>query len=336
MADEDSSIQTLGGLARAAKLSPERRKEIAAAGAEARWQIRDDNQHSGVPRATHKGVIELEQLKIPCFVLSDGRRVISGRGMTAAIGMKGRGQGIARIASHKAISPFFSNELRLAIESPIQFIGTGSRKAMPAAGSEATVLYDICQAILDARNAGALKTPQEVRYGYQAEILIRAFGKVGINAIVDEVTGYQEDRERDGLQKLLAMYLSEEKLRWAKMFPDEFYKQLFRLMGWQYNSMSVARPGYVGKLTNKLVYDKLPPGVIDELRRKNPVVSDKHHRRFKHFQFLSADLGQPDLRDHLLQLIAIMRVSANWEVFKKNFAIAFPSPGDQFELLAED
>lgn len=252
--------------------------------------------------------------------------------MTTAIGMKGRGQGVSRIATHKAISPYLSNDIRLAIENPIQWIGTGSRKGMPAAGSEATVLYDLCQALLDARNAGALKTPQEIRYGYQAEMLIRAFGKVGINAIVDEVTGYQEDRDRDLLQRLLAMYLSEEKLRWAKMFPDEFYKHLFRLMGWQYKPMSVARSGYVGKLTNQLVYEKLPSGVLDELRRKNPVAQDTKRRRFKHFQFLSTDLGQPDLRDHLLQLIAIMRVSPNWDIFRRNFGVAFPSPGQQLDF----
>lgn len=325
------SVQAKGGQARAAALSPERRSEIAKAAAVARWDDPKTDQ-LGLPRATHKGMIELEGIRIPCFVLNDGRRVISGRGMTAAIGMKGRGQGITRISGHKSISPFFSNDLILAIQSPIQWIGSGSRKTAPAAGNEATALYDLCQAILDARNAGQLKTHQEIRYGYQAEMLIRAFGKVGINAIVDEVTGYQQERESDSLQRLLSMYLSEEKLRWAKMFPDEFYKQLFRLMGWQYNPMTVSRPGYVGKLTNQLVYEKLPPGVLEELRSKNPVAEDKKRRKFKHFQFLSADLGQPDLRDHLLQLIAIMRVSSTWDIFKKNFAIAFPSKGQQFDL----
>jgi len=69
------------------------------------------------------------------------------------------------------------------------------------------------------------------------------------------------------LQKLLSIYLSEEKLRWAKMFPDEFYKQLFRLRGWKYSPLSVKRPQIVGKLTNQLVYEKLPPHVLDELKK---------------------------------------------------------------------
>lgn len=81
--------------------------------------------------------------------------------MTKAIGMKGRGQGIRRISSHKTLIPFINNDLRVAIENPIKFIGTSSRKKNPTAGYEATILHDLCQAILDARDNGVLKTDQE-------------------------------------------------------------------------------------------------------------------------------------------------------------------------------
>lgn len=37
--------------------------------------------------------------------------------MTKAIGMKGRGQGMARIPSHKALRDRINNELALAIEN---------------------------------------------------------------------------------------------------------------------------------------------------------------------------------------------------------------------------
>jgi len=39
---------------------------------------------------------------------------------------------------------------------------------------------------------------------------------------------------------------------------------------------------------------------------------------------LSEDIGQPDLRDHLLQVIAIMRGSRTWGEFKSSFELAFP------------
>ena len=171
-----------------------------------------------------------------------------------------------------------------------------------------------------------------------SEILVRSLSKIGIIALVDEATGYQEERAHDDLQRFLSLYLSEEKLAWAKMFPDEYYKQLFRLWGWTYSPMSVKRPKLVGKLTNTLVYERLPRPVLDKLREANPIKNTKTYRRgAAHFQYLSSELGQPDLRDHLLQLIAIMRVSPNKEVFLRNFAKAFPDPnGVQLRLDIDD
>lgn len=34
---------------------------------------------------------------------------------------------------------------------------------------------------------------------------------------------------------------------------------------------------------------------------------------------------QPDLRDHLLQLIVLLRAAPNWRVFERLFARAFPT-----------
>jgi len=88
--------------------------------------------NKAIIKATHSGSLKFGDIKIPCFVLADGRRVISGRAMTNAIGMKGRGQGAQRISTHKTLKPFINNELDLAIRNPIQVIDApGSRKKKP-------------------------------------------------------------------------------------------------------------------------------------------------------------------------------------------------------------
>lgn len=279
-------------------------------------------------KSTHSGTLTIGDIELPCFVLEDRRRVLSGRAMTTAIGMKGRGQGVNRITTHSTLKAFIPNDLALAIENPILFSGVGTRQT---SGYEATILSDLCSAILDARDAGALKTTQEIRYGQFADGLIRAFAKVGIVALVDEATGFQDERERDELHRLLARYLSEERLAWAKRFPDEYYKQMYRLWGWPWPPGNGKTP-YVGQLTNKLVYEKLPSGVIEALKARNPTEPGTGRRRWKHHQFLSEDLGQPDLRDHLLQLIAIMRASPNLAAFEENFERVFPPLQGRLDL----
>lgn len=283
-------------------------------------------------KATHQGELIIGDIKIPCFVLEDGTRVISGRGMTTAIGMKGRGQGVVRISAHKTLKPFINNDLSLAIQNPTKFTGVGgSRKKNPTAGYEATILHDLCQAVLEARDADALKTEQEKRYGMFCDVLIRSFAKIGIIALIDEATGYQRDRDQDELHRILEAYIAKELLPWTRRFPSEFYKELFRLWGWQYSPLSVARPQYVGKLTNELVYEKLPPGVLEELKRRNPIIN-KGRRRHKHHQFLTEDIGNPHLERQVASVMTLMRAAPNKPVFERLFRRAFPSTPQQLEL----
>lgn len=88
-------------------------------------------------KANHDGTLKIGDTEIPCFVLEDGTRVISGRSPTKLVGMKGRGQGAGRITSHKTIKPHISDELTMAIDHPIRFIGIGGKKT---SGYGATVL----------------------------------------------------------------------------------------------------------------------------------------------------------------------------------------------------
>jgi hypothetical protein len=278
-------------------------------------------------KAKFRGVLKIGDLEIPCFVTENELRVLSGRGMTGAVGMKGRGQGITRILTNKTLKPFINDELELAIKNPLHITGFG----LKTYGYEATVLLQICESILEAREEGKLKTAQEKRYGKFSEILVRSLAKVGIIALVDEATGYQEIRDRIALQKILDRYLREDLAKWAKTFPDDFYEGLFRLRGWQYRPLSVKRPGVIGHLTNDIVYRRLVPGVLGELRKRNPV-TESGRRKHKHFQWLTEDVGHPRLREHLAAVIALMKASSNWDQFKRAIERALPKYGDTMPL----
>ena len=330
--------QSKGGRIRADKLSKEKRSEIAKTSAVARWE-----REKRLPRATHGSQdrpLHIADIAIDCYVLDNGVRVISQRGMFRGMGFSrggpredaenDGGAELPRFATQNWIKPFISNELELALRTPILF-RSGAGKSF---GYPATILADLCDAILAARAAGAT-TPRQDNIVARAEQLVRGFARVGIIALVDEATGYQEERDRDELHRILAVYLSEERLAWAKRFPDEFYKQLYRLKNWTWPNGGRRSP-LVGKITNLIVYDRLPDGVLEELKHRNPTEPETGRRRWKHHQFLSEDFGQPDLRDHLLQLVAVMRVSKTWAAFEKNIEEAFPKPGRQLTLFDAD
>lgn len=80
----------------------------------------------------------------------------------------------------------------------------------------------------------------------------------------------QDIRARDSLTKLLEAFIAKEQCKWVKTFPAEFYKEMFRLRKWTFSEAGTAKPALVGHLTNDLVYSRLAPGVLDELRRVTP------------------------------------------------------------------
>lgn len=335
------SNKSIGGKARAAKLSGEERSKIAKKGAEARWQTGD----AALPKETHPGSLAIGDGVLMCSVLQDKTRVFSGRSISALLGSKRRGgmadvvegDGVAqlpRFLAVKSIIPFIDSDLTARLSSPIEYQPKhGGRSAF---GYEATVLPDICAAILDARAAGKLP-PSKLEMAEVAEALMRSFAKVGVIALVDEVTGYQADRDKDELQILLKKYLTDEALKWMRAFPAEFFNQIYRLKGWKRPLSLNKHSPFMGRIINQVVYDRLPDQVHEELRKRNPKSADSGYRKYKHHQFLTEDIGQPHLQAHLQKTIGLMQASRSWEEFRELFGrVFFPNAGDQPALGLED
>jgi hypothetical protein len=98
-------------------------------------------------------------IAIPCYVLEDGRRVLAHAGMLTALDMGVGGiAGSYRLATFitsKRLSPFIPPPLARSILQPIRF--RAPRGGRFAYGFEATVLADLCDAILEARKWGRLQ-----------------------------------------------------------------------------------------------------------------------------------------------------------------------------------
>ncbi len=283
--------------------------------------------------------LKIGDLQIPCYVLEDGRRVLAQRGMVSALGIS-RGGGsklggdrLAQFLHKKPLNPFIAKELAAAINSPITFIPPhGGRTAY---GYEATILADICDAVLAARENEQPVTQYAISVAKRCEILVRGFARVGIIALVDEVTGYQEVRDRQALEAILDKYLRAEFAAWAKRFPDEFYKQIFRLKGWPWQGMSINRPSVVGHYTNDVVWDRLAPGLRKRLETKNPK-DERGYRKAKHHQWLTEDIGDPALTQHLHAIMGLMRASTTWDQFHRLLQRAFPKKGATLEMELDD
>jgi P63C domain len=285
--------------------------------------------------------LQIGEASIDCYVLEDETRVLSQRGMFKGLGVarggprnenepSHTGAEIPRFASQNWLKPYINNDLELALKSPIFFQPPTGHMGY---GYPAEILVDICDAILEAHTKGATGKPQEGIVN-NASALMRGFAKLGIIGLVDEVTGYQEMRAKNALAIILESFLSDYRQKWAKTFPDDFYRQIYRLKDWAWDG-SARRPGVVGGWTNNFVYDRLAPSLTDELKRLNPT-NPKGERLAKHHQWFNPEFGHPALKEHIAGVLALMKASATWEGFKRSIDRAYPRYGETIELPLDD
>ncbi|MDR7693195.1 P63C domain-containing protein [Riemerella anatipestifer] len=195
---------------------------------------------SKILKAIHKGELKIGDITMSCAVLEDGTRIIGENGINGHLGVSGgknyklrqkmvekRGGPLPIFLASTALNPFIDKVFDESDLIPVKYkVGDNI-----SVGYKAEILPKVCEVWLLARDEKTLQASQYPK-AKNAEILLRGLAHIGITALVDEATGYQYEREKDALQIILKAYISEELLKWQKMFPDAFYYEIFRLNKW--------------------------------------------------------------------------------------------------------
>ena len=286
-------------------------------------------------KATHQGELHIGGKILPCAVLKGGERVITEKSVFDAFERPRRGQrqqdkriNLPSFMAANNLLPYITQDVNEWI-TPIKYRGLDGREK---SGYRAELLPAMCDIYLAARKDNTL-TSRQKKLGEISEMIVRALSKVGIIALVDEATGYQEIRDKKALAAILDKYLRKELAAWAKKFPDEFYKEMFRLRDWNWSFLK--RPAYVGKLTNDVIYERITPGLLEELKKRSPKNEDGK-RKGTLQQLFTDDIGDPALAQHLHAVTGLMRAASNWDGFYRLLQRAFPKKNDQLPLLLED
>lgn len=332
-----------GGRARAAKLSPEQRSLIASEAARQRWTNQIEPTPD-MPRVLegYSNVLDLAGTKLPCAVVQgpEGiQRVLSETGITQAIlgTRSGASKRLKKAALNEGallplflapsqLNEFITKDLLDGPLRPIDYVD-GDRVVR---GYDASILVAVCGVWLKARGQGKLQK-QQLAKAHQAEALTIALAETGIVALIDEATGYQDDRARDALAKIFTTFLAKERQKWTQTFPLDFYKEIYRLRGWKFAPWNTKRPSVVASWTDDFVYDRLAPGLTEELRNKNPI-AETGRRSHKHHQWFNTDRGHPKLKEHISGVIALLRAADDWAAFKRGLDRAYPRFGRTIEM----
>lgn len=320
--------RAIGGAASRANMTADERSEAASKAAKAKSEL------NKLPQATHEGSIVIGDVTIPCAVLPDGRRLLTQSEFMQALGRSRQAKGrdhydgdvnLPAFLTAKNLKPFISNGLEVT-SSQIEFRMQSGTKAF---GYPADILPKVCDVYLNAADAGELTHTQQ-HIAAKAMVLMRGLAHVGIIALVDEATGFQKDRAKDALAQILEKFVAKELQPWMKTFPAEYYEQLFRLYGIPFPPVGKPqwRPSFFGHITNNVVYDRIAPELLPELKK----LATKAEKKARLHQCLTTDIGHPKLREHLASITTLLKISTSPDQFKKLVDQVHPKFGDTYAL----
>ena len=303
--------------------TPEKRKEIAKKGGQARW----------LRKATHEGEITIMGKKLPCVVLDDGSRILTSSAVYTALDRPARGSRVKDDSGSKLVpsfmdaknlQPFVSDEDRKNLKT----VEYQSLSKVKSVGYSAEAVVIVSNIYLEAREAGVL-APSQVRTAKTSELLVRSLSKVGITALVDEATGYQSCRPMNALQAYLDKILSRELAEWSRVFPLEFYENIYRLKKWGWESGKKQYYSCVGMYTNNLIYSLLGEGVLEELKKRTPK-SEAGNPSNKLHQWFNTSTGSQMLGKHIHGVVTLQRLALaqgfGWSRFLDMVDAALPVP----------
>jgi hypothetical protein len=268
----------------------------------------DETRQVNIPEARWPGVLSVDSIELPCYVLDDGRRVISRTGATDVLTGKRGGGNLESYLGVQALKKYIPDDLSgQMIEISIREAVNKTVMAM-----EAETFLEICKAYVKALNDEALETERQKSIAMKASMFLASCAKIGLIALIDEATGYQYERAQDALQLKLKRYLTEALRKWEKTFPDELWIGFGRLTSWK--GSVTKRPKYWGKFVIELVYEYLDSDVAKWLKENAP--KPRHGQNYH--QWLSSQYGLKKLLEHIWMLIGIARTCQDmWELRNK-------------------
>ncbi|TFV28572.1 hypothetical protein E4K66_39095 [Bradyrhizobium frederickii] len=151
-----------------------------------------------MPRATHQGVLRLDDIEIEVAILDNGQRVITQVGFMWGLGRirppKGRqyrrSPNLPGFLTMQNLVPFIGEAL-VVLANRIEF---RTEQGVKAVGYAAHFLPEVCAVFVRAQQAGVLKVAQR-NIAHRAGIIAERLQRSGTTSLIDEATGYRETRD---------------------------------------------------------------------------------------------------------------------------------------------
>ena len=218
-----------------------------------------------------------EAFGIDCYVLDDGRRVLSQRGILKQIAGRSDEGDLGRYLD-KVNDGAAKNALRQNDGSFVFLSGGGTK----CNGREAKDVAALATFFVTAALDGTLP-PEKFYIAVNATKLLGALATIGLEALVDEITGYEKERQARFLEDRIALYIVDDPQTYRKLWTDRLVKtmcQTFRVAHDKSKGFPIFLTGIAGKLYDSILSSQL----VDVVRDMDP-----HAKGIKYFQHFTPE-----------------------------------------------
>lgn len=246
------------------------------------------------PFAKWRGTVDLGGDTLEVYVLDTKQRLIALRSAVKSMTSVDSGK-LGNYIGVSALKPYINSDLILGELVEFSIPGTQFK----ALGLTTEQFEIICRGYVQALYEGAPLTDKQRETAIKCAVLTSGLTRTGLDALIDEATGYQYERAENELQVKLRAFIAEELRAWEKTFPDELWEEFGRLTNWSGSLNS--RPKYWGKLVIELIYDTLDPDVAKYLRENRPPPGIHWHRQ------LTEDTGVRALVSRCYEVVGLAK-----------------------------
>ena len=146
----------------------------------------------------------------------------------------------------------------------------------------------------------------------QAQKVDKALGSIGFRTLGQRLLDWKPPVTLTE-KEIVALFVLPVAAPYSPKFEVEFYNQLSRLTGLK--QQGHLRPHYWAQLTKELVYDYMPSGVYDEIKRWQR--STDPDKKTKVHQYMS-EVGSETLINHLKHLLILMSAASSLSELKRS------------------
>lgn len=259
------------------------------------------------PFAQWPGRIDLGGDPIDCYVLDTGERVLALRSAIRAISGADSGN-LGNYIGVSALKPFINSDLVLGELIEFSIPGTQFKGLGLTTGNFELILSAYVKALYEKVDL----TERQRDIAVKCAVISAGLVRLGLDALVDEATGYQYERADDALQVKLKAFIAEELRAWEKTFPDELWQEFGRLTNW--SGPLHSRPRWWGKLVIELIYDTLDPDVATYLKDHKPEKGVHWHRQ------LTENLGVRQLVSRCYEVVGMAKTCSDIRELREKVA----------------